>query len=398
MCRKSLNGFFVLSLIIFFFTSCTSGTNEAGTTASGSSGAKEVYLSQESKFTLDTIAKGLKIPFGIDWLPDGRMIFTERGRKDSSISIMDSTGKITPLCNVPAVDNAGQGGMMDVLVHPDYKNNGWIYFSYSSRKEDSTTATIVQRAKIENNCLTNIERIYETYPYFKSSNHYGSRLQIRDGYIFITNGERASAPDSAQTLTNTFGKVMRLHDDGKVPADNPFVNKKGARPEIWSYGHRNPQGLAFRPGSDELWEDEHGPQGGDEANIIKAGKNYGWPVITYGEKYGGGKMGEGITMKQGMEQPMYFYRPSIGPSGMTFYDGDAFPGWKGSLFIGSLAYQHLNRLVIKGSNGVDTVASEERILTAPKWRFRVVKQGPDGLLYVGVDNDGMIVRLRPHKD
>ena len=398
MCRKSLNGFFVLSLIIFFFTSCTSGTNEAGTTASGSSGAKEVYLSQESKFTLDTIAKGLKIPFGIDWLPDGRMIFTERGRKDSSISIMDSTGKITPLCNVPAVDNAGQGGMMDVLVHPDYKNNGWIYYSYSSRKEDSTTATIVQRAKIENNCLTNIERIYETYPYFKSSNHYGSRLQIRDGYIFITNGERASAPDSAQTLTNTFGKVMRLHDDGKVPADNPFVNKKGARPEIWSYGHRNPQGLAFRPGSDELWEDEHGPQGGDEANIIKGGKNYGWPVITYGEKYGGGKMGEGITMKQGMEQPMYFYRPSIGPSGMTFYDGDSFPGWKGSLFIGSLAYQHLNRLVIKGSNGVDTVASEERILTAPKWRFRVVKQGPDGLLYVGVDNDGMIVRLRPHKD
>jgi len=383
--------------LVCFITSCTSGDKDAGATGA-KPGAKEIYLSQEGKFTLDTIAKGLKIPFGLDWLPDGRIIFTERGRRDSSISLMDSTGKITPLCNVPPVDNAGQGGMLDVLVHPDYKNNGWIYYSYSFRKPDSTTATIVERAKIENNCLTNIQRIYETYPYFKSSNHYGSRMLIRDGYIFITNGERATAPDSAQLLTNTFGKIIRLHEDGKVPTDNPFVNKKGARPEIWSYGHRNPQGLAFRPGTDELWESEHGPQGGDEANIIKPGKNYGWPIITYGEKYGGGKMGTGITMKEGMEQPMYFYRPSIGPSGMTFYDGDAFPGWKGSVFIGSLAYQHLNRLVIKGTGGMDTVANEERILTGPKWRIRVVKQGPDGLLYVGVDNDGMLIRLRPYKD
>ncbi len=398
MSRKLIIAFLFTLSVSFIFYSCTSGTNEPAATTTTGSGAKEVYLSQEGKFTLDTIAKGLKIPFGLDWLPDGRIIFTERGRKDSSISIMDSAGKITPLGGVPAVDNAGQGGMMDVLVHPDYKNNGWIYFSYSFRKEDSTTATIVERAKIADNKLTNIERIYETYPYFKSSNHYGSRLQIRDGYIFITNGERASAPDSAQVLTNTFGKVLRLHEDGKVPADNPFVNKKGARPEIWSYGHRNPQGLAFRPGTDELWESEHGPQGGDEANIIKPGKNYGWPEVTYGEKYGGGKMGKGITMKEGTEQPVYFYRPSIGPSGMTFYTGDAFPGWKGSVFIGSLAYQHLNRLVVKGVNGADTIASEERILTAPKWRFRVVKQGPDGLLYVGVDNDGMLIRLRPHKD
>lgn len=207
-------------------------------------------------------------------------------------------------------------------------------------------------------------------------------------------GERANAPDSAQSLSADLGKVIRLHDDGTIPTDNPFVKTKGARPEIWSYGHRNLQGLAFQPSTGALWESEHGPQGGDEVNIIKPGKNYGWPVITFGEKYGGGKWGDGITMKEGMEKPAYFYRPSIAPSGMTFYTGDAFPGWKGSLFLGALAYQHLNRLIIRS----DTIVSEERLLTSAKWRVRVVKQGPDGLLYLGVDNDGMLLRLRPYDD
>jgi len=388
MTKKLSKSCFLIAIISACLISCKPDST------SPAMGAKEIYLSMDGQFTVDTLATGLKIPFGIDWLPDGRMIFTERGKKDSSISLMDSTGKITPLCKVPTVDIDGQGGMLDILVHPDYKNNGWVYFSYAHRKEDTLTTLIVERAKIENNCLTGVQRIFEGFPYHNSSNHYGSRMLIRDGYLYLTMGERANAPDSAQSLSADLGKVIRLHDDGTIPTDNPFVKTKGARPEIWSYGHRNLQGLAFQPSTGALWESEHGPQGGDEVNIIKPGKNYGWPVVTFGEKYGGGKWGDGITMKQGMEQPAYFYRPSIAPSGMTFYTGDAFPGWKGSLFLGSLAYQHLNHLVVKS----DTIIREERLLTSAKWRVRVVKQGPDGLLYLGVDNDGMLLRLKPHEE
>jgi len=392
MTKKYLQPLLLLTAFSIYLISCqtTGDTNASANT----NHTKHVFKSQDADFVVDTIAANLQIPFGMDWLPDGKLIFTERSKKTGNISLLDTaTGKITVLCNTPAVDNAGQGGMLAVLVHPDYAKNGWNYFDYSFRKEDSTTTLIVERAKIENNCIAQVQRIFEGYPYFKSSNHYGSRLLIRDGYLFITMGERADAPDSAQVLRTDLGKVIRLKDDGTVPDDNPFVKTKGARPEIWSYGHRNLQGLSFQPGTGWLWESEHGPQGGDEVNIIKPGKNYGWPVITYGQKYGGGKWGAGITMKEGMEQPAYFYRPSIAPGGMTFYDGDAFPKWKGSLFIGSLAYQHLNRLVIRQ----DTITNEERLLTTANWRVRAVKQGPDGFIYLGVDN-GMILRLRPVKD
>ncbi|MGC4034561.1 MAG: PQQ-dependent sugar dehydrogenase [Chitinophagaceae bacterium] len=396
MTKKITNSLFLLTILSIFIVSCKQGTDTKPetTTGTGASHGKEIFKSQDADFVVDTVASNVQIPFGIDFLPDGRMIFTERSKKTGNISLLDTaTGKITVLGNTPTVDNDGQGGMLDVLVHPDYAKNGWIYFDYSVRKPDSTTSLIVERGKIENNAITQVQRIFEGFPYFKSSNHYGSRLLIRDGYLFITMGERASAPDSAQKLSTTLGKVLRVKEDGSIPEDNPFVKVKGARPEIWSYGHRNLQGLAFQPGTGWLWESEHGPQGGDEVNIIKPGKNYGWPIITFGEKYGGGKWGAGITMKEGMEQPAYFYRPSIGPGGMTFYDGDKFPKWKGSLFIGSLAYQHLNRLIIRQ----DTIVKEERLLTRPNWRVRVVKQGPDGYIYFGVDN-GMILRLRPVND
>jgi glucose/arabinose dehydrogenase len=215
-------------------------------------------------------------------------------------------------------------------------------------------------------------------------------MKIVDGYLFISMGERYFAKDSAQTLTNDFGKIIRLYDDGRIPADNPFNKQKDARPEIWSYGHRNPQGMALNPATNELWINEHGPQGGDEINIIKPGINYGWPVICYGIDYNDSIIGKGITHMNGMEQPINYYRPSIAPSGMEFYTGNAFPKWKHNLFIGALALRHLNRLTVEGNR----IIHEERSLEDQKWRIRFVKQGPDELLYIGVDN-GNIIRIRP---
>ena len=351
----------------------------------------QIFQSEVHNFTIDTIATGLKTVFGLDWLPDGRALFTERGRTDSSISVIDiPSGKITRLCNTPLTYTSSDAGMLDIKVHPDYTANGWIYFAYCIMKEDSTSTLVVDRAKLDGNCLVDRQNIFKVKPFYKSSSHFGCRMQIRNGFLFLSMGERYVARDSAQTLTNHFGKIIRLHDDGRVPADNPFVNAQNALPEIWSYGHRNPQGMSFHPVTGDLWIHEHGPQGGDEINIVRPGLNYGWPVITYGEEYGGGKIGKGITHKEGMEQPVYHYTPSIAPGGMTFYNGKAFSGWKNNIFSGALALKHLNRLVIEN----DKVVKEERILANLNWRVRVVSQGPDGLIYITVDK-GMILRLKP---
>jgi glucose/arabinose dehydrogenase len=351
----------------------------------------QVFQSEEYDFTIDTIAMNLKTVFGMDWLPDGKAIFTERGRHDSSISVIDiETGRITRLCNVPPVYSEGDAGMLDIRVHPNYSANGWIYFAYCILKRDSTSTLVVDRAKLDRNCLRDIQRLFEVKPYFKSSGHFGCRMQLRDGYLFLSMGERFVARDSAQNLSNHFGKIIRLHDDGRVPTDNPYVKTKSSLPEIWSYGHRNPQGMSFHPITGDLWISEHGPQGGDEINIVKPGHNYGWPIITYGEEYGGGKIGAGITHKDGMEQPVYYYVPSIAPGGMMIYSGKAFPKWKNNIFSGALALRHLNRAVIENN----TVVKEERILGQQKWRVRMVNQGPDGFIYFSVDK-GMILRLRP---
>ncbi len=353
---------------------------------------KTVFQTDVANFVIDTITSELKIPWGMDWLPNGQAIITDRGVEEASIKLLDTqSGKITTVCNVPTVFRKGDGGMLDILVHPDYHDNPYIYFAYSTMKDDSTSTLVVDRASLENNCFVGRQRLFEAYPYYKSSSHYGSRLLIKDNYLFISMGERYDALDSAQILSNHFGKIMRLHDNGNVPVDNPFYGIEGALPEIWSYGHRNPQGMAQNPLTGDLWVHEHGPQGGDEINIINPGLNYGWPVITYGEEYGGGPIGEGITEKEGMEQPIYHYTPSIAPSGMFFYAGSKFPGWKGNLFIGAMVLQHLNRLVLDGNK----VVKEERILEGLNWRVRLVKQGPDELIYIGVDG-GMILRLRPN--
>jgi glucose/arabinose dehydrogenase len=350
---------------------------------------KEIFKSLDASFVIDTIVSGVKVPFGMDWLPDGQAIISDRTKSSQGLLILEK-GKLTPLCNVPDVFSSGDGGMLDVLVHPDYRTNGWIYFSYSIMRPDSTSTLVVDRAKLNGNCLVSRQKIFEVKPFYKSDGHFGNRLLIKDGYLFIAMGGRYVPSDSAQTLTNDFGKIVRLYDDGRIPADNPFVHVPNALPEIWSYGHRNPQGMAVNPMNGELWIDEHGPKGGDEINVIRPGLNYGWPVICYGIDYDGKPIGQGITKKDGMEQPLYYYVPSIAPSGMLFYTGDKFPGWKNNLFIGALALRHINRLVLFENK----VVKEERLLESKKWRVRFLKQGTDGYIYFGVDG-GMILRLRP---
>lgn len=347
-----------------------------------------VVDSEAARFRLEVMAEGLEIAWAMDFLPGGRAIYTERDAGSLSIINLE-TKAVTRLTGLPKLGRGVTRGMLDVLVHPDFASNGWIYFSYSYGTTKRSTL-VVDRAQIQGSRLVNIERLFEALPWYHEDNHYGDRLALKDGYLFITMGERYDLKEKAQDLGTHLGKILRIHEDGRVPEDNPFKDVAGALPEVWSYGHRNPQGLTLHPTTGELWEHEHGPQGGDEINIIRPGKNYGWPVITYGEEYGGGPIGEGITEKPGMEQPLYYYVPSIAPSGMSFYTGDQFPGWKGNLFIGAMALTHLNRLVLKDGK----VVHEERLLDDRDWRVRFVTEGPEGFLYIGID-DGMILRLRP---
>lgn len=344
------------------------------------------YDSEEARFHVELITDRVDLPFAMAFLPDGRALVSER--RIGRMSILDvETGDLTPLDGVPEVKGRRQGGLMDIELHPDYEANGWIYFSYSDPGPDGNT-TVVERARLQGGRLADRVTIFEARPRFPTMHHYGSRLGFHDGYLFITVGDRGNR-DRAQNLDSHNGKVMRLHDDGRVPDDNPFVGRAGALPEIWSYGHRNPQGLAIHPETGEPWIHEHGPRGGDEINISRPGLNYGWPVITYGEEYRGGPVGAGITHHEGMEQPLYYYVPSIAPSGMTFYTGGAFPDWRGDLLIGAHALEHLNRLELGG----ERVTGEERLLGDRDWGIRFVEQGPDGLVYIGHDEG--IVRLRP---
>lgn len=351
---------------------------------------KEFFVieSEGTQLKVETVTDSITIPFGMDFLPDGRLLVSDRAIGNIVI-VNTETGAKELLQGVPRVIGQGDGGLLDILVHPDYKNNGWIYFSYSEGDTTSNTM-VVDRAKLDGLKLVARERLFTALPYYKKPLHHGSRLVLTDGYLYIAMGEKTDLQDSAQTLNNHLGKVLRIYEDGRVPEDNPYVGKPNTKPEVWSYGHRNPNGLTLNPFTGELWEHEHGPMGGDEINIIKPRVNYGWPVITYGLNYDSTKVGEGITMKEGMEQPLYYYKPSIAPSGMQFYTSDVIPVWKGNLFIGSMVLRHLNRLVIENNK----VIKEERLLTDKNMRVRTVKQGPDGYLYLGVDG-GKILRVMP---
>ncbi len=344
--------------------------------------------SEGVKLKVQVVADSIIIPFGMDFLPDGKLLVTDR--VVGNIVMVDTeTGRKQLLENVPKVVGMGDCGMLDVLVHPDYSKNGWIYFSYTEGDTNANTM-VVDRAKLDGIKLAERQRLFTALPYYKKPLHHGTRLVLKDGYLFFGMGEKTDLQDSAQTLSNHLGKMIRLFEDGRIPPDNPYVNTPGAKPEVWSYGHRNPNGLTFNPYTGDLWEHEHGPKGGDEINIIKPALNYGWPVISYGVNYDDTPVNEGLSEQEGMEQPVHYYKPSIAPSGMQFYTSDVIPGWKGNLFIGAMVLTHLNRLVIEDNK----VVKEERLLADKKWRVRSVKQGPDGYLYLGVDG-GRILRIMP---
>jgi len=338
---------------------------------------------------VETVAEGLEHPWGLEFLPDGRMIVTERPGR---LRIVTPDGHLSqPLSGVPRVFAQGQGGLLDVALSPSFERDRLVYLSFSEPEGD-VAGTAVARGKLGERGLEGTQVIWRQKPKVKGPAHWGSRLVFHpDGTLFVTMGERFSYRDRAQDLSTTLGKIVRIHPDGSIPRDNPFVGRKGVLPEIWSYGHRNVQAAALEPGTNRLWTVEHGARGGDELNHPEAGKNYGWPVITYGIDYSGLKIGEGVA-KAGMEQPVYFWDPVIAPSGMVFYTGDRYPGWKGSVFLGSLNPGLLVRLVLENGK----VAREERYLGELGERIRDVRQGPDGLLYMLTDNpQGRILKLVP---
>lgn len=345
-----------------------------------------VVQSEKLKFAVDTITTELKNPWGMAFLPDGRTLVTERS---GEIRIIKD-GKLLDekVQGVPPVYAHGQGGLMDIQLHPDFDKNGWIYLSYSKQVADSG-GTVIARAKLEGNNLTNLEELFHALPLSKSEVHFGSRIAFDGkGYMFFTSGERGKK-ENAQDLTNHLGKVLRLHDDGKIPSDNPFVSTIGARSEIWSYGHRSLQGLYYDKATGTLWEHEHGPRGGDELNIIEKGKNYGWPVITYGINYDSTIITD-ITEKEGMEQPIRYWVPSIAPCGLTMVTSDKYPAWKGNLLVGALSHQLVARVEVSNNKFVH----EEKLLEKIG-RVRVVAESPDGFIYVATENPGKIVRLVP---
>jgi glucose/arabinose dehydrogenase len=341
------------------------------------------------KVGAETVARGLEHPWALAFLPDGRILVTERPGR---LRIVEKGGQLSkPLGGVPQVVAQGQGGLLDVAIDPDFEKNRLVYLSYAEPGEGGA-GTAVARGQLGEGRLEDVKVIYRQQPKVEGNGHFGSRLVFSsDGKLFITQGDRQAYREQAQNLSSGLGKLIRINPDGSIPDDNPFVGKSGARPEIYSYGHRSMQAAALHPETGQLWTVEHGARGGDELNHPEAGKNYGWPVITYGRDYSGASIGEG-TAKEGMEQPVYYWDPVIAPSGAVWYTGDKYPGWTGSLFVGCMQPGALVRLAVENGR----VTSEERYLGELGNRIRDVQQGPDGLLYVVTDeDDGRVLRVVP---
>ncbi len=360
---------------------------------SGSAAYADVHKSERHTFRAETFVEGLGIPWGLAFLPDGRLLISER---EGRLRIADSDGQLSaPLKNVPAVRAEGQGGLLDVALHPQYEENGWIYLSYSQSNSEGKNFTTVARGHLVKDALEDLEIIYQgpDADYSAHAHHYGSRFVFdAENHLYFSIGDRGQRPE-AQLLTTANGKLHRLHDDGRVPTDNPFVGRDDALPSIWSYGHRNQQGLAIHPQSGQIWAAEHGPRGGDELNLIKKGQNYGWPTITYGMNYNGTPITD-KTHAENMLQPHWYWLPSIGVCAIDFYDGDQFPRWRGNLLVASLRFERLHRLQLEDGRVLhDEIIFEES-------RVRDVETGPDGFVYLALENPGRIVRLVPadHKD
>ncbi|PTY03815.1 glucose sorbosone dehydrogenase [Opitutaceae bacterium EW11] len=349
--------------------------------------------SEAATYRMELVSSGFDVPWSIAFLPDGRMLVTERPGRLRVVK--DGAVAPEPVSGIPDVWAHDEGGLFTVLLHPDYAKNGWVYLSFADPGEKNTSMTKIIRGRLRGNAFVDQETIFNMprESYRESGMSFGGRLVFDGRYLFFSVGERGKVGD-AQQLDNPYGKIHRLHDDGRVPDDNPFVHTPGAMPSIWSFGHRNPQGLAVVPETGELWETEHGPRGGDELNFIRRGANYGWPVITHGMNYDGTPVSS-LTAKVGMEQPVRHWTPSIATCPILFYTGDAFPGWKNQLFLGSLAQQEFLRFTLDGGK----ISHEERVFKN-RGRVRDIQQGPDGCIYLALEipgGGGLVARIVPDR-
>lgn len=364
-------------------TGCESGVQEK------SAPDPFAVTSDQLTFKVDTLYEGFENPWGMTWLADGRMLVTER--KGEILVFKDDQFTGEKLAGVPEVHEVNQAGLLDIQTHPDHENNGWIYISYAKPVEGGG-ATAIMRAKVDGNSLTDKEDLMVTTPAVEGGRHFGSRIIFdKDNYLFFSNGERGANPENAQTLKNSHGKIHRIHDDGRIPDDNPFVDEPDAIASIWTYGNRNPQGLVYDRANDRIYGIEHGPKGGDEINLIEKGNNYGWPEITYGIDYDDSIITED-TVKAGMEQPIHFWRPSIAPCGSMMVTSDRYPEWKGNLLVGALAKQHIARVMLNGTE----YEGEEKLLQ-DIGRVRQVAQSPDGYIYALTEGTGFLIKLIPQE-
>ena len=363
---------FLLAIVFISFSACAQQTESA--------------VKAESpiaiNYTTELVVSTINIPWGIAFLPDGSMLITE---KEGEL-IHFKNGKKTLTEGVPEIYVRGQGGFMGIKSHPNYETNEWIYFSYASAEgEGDGGNTAIMRAKLKDNILVEKEVLYKASPNSKKGQHFGSRIEFdNNGYLYFSIGDRGDHDINPQDITRDGGKIYRLHDDGRIPTDNPFANSENAKKAIYSYGHRNPQGLIKHPETGAIWEHEHGPQGGDEINIIQKGKNFGWPVISYGINYNGTILTD-LAEKEGMEQPLFYWIPSIAPSGMTFVTSNKYPDWKGSLLVGSLKFEYLERLILENNK----VIKREKLMEKAG-RIRDVVQAPDGYIYVAIEGKGIM--------
>ncbi len=350
--------------------------------------ANDQVESEVQKFIVDTIVSGLGVPWGLEFLPNGDLLIAERSAKLYRFS----NNQLFEISGLPDIMVKGQGGLMDLELHPDYENNGWLYISYSGFADGSNKegCTNIMRAKLDGNSLVDKEIIFDGFPDTNRGHHWGCKLEFdKDGYLYFGVGDRGNRDVNPQSLDNHCGKIHRIFDDGSIPEDNPFVNTANAMPSIYSYGHRNPQGTCMHPETGEIWVTEHGPRGGDELNLIKPAINYGWPVISYGINYNGTKFTD-LTEKEGMEQPVTYWDPSIAPCGTTFVKGDRYKNWKNNILIGSLRFMHVERVVLEGNE----VVHHERLLEGVG-RVRNVEMSPDGFVYVAIETPGKILKLVP---
>jgi aldose sugar dehydrogenase len=353
--------------------------------------APDPFAIQTEKFKLkiDTLYTEFINPWGMAWLPDGTMLVTER--KGEILVFKDDKFTGTKLSGVPAVSEVNQAGLLDIAVHPKYAENGWIYLSYA-RKADKGEVLVISRAKLSGSALTDLQEIFVCNPEWEGGRHFGSRIVFDDdGYLYFSNGDKGSRPMNAQELNNDHGKIHRINDDGSIPADNPFVNTPGASPSIWTYGNRNPQGMIYDKANNRIWAVEHGPKGGDELNLIEKGKNYGWPVISYGINYDGSILTE-LTEKEGMEQPVTYWVPSIATCGMALVTSDVYPEWKGNILVAGLAGMQIARVELDG-----TKYKSQETLLKDIGRVRQVSESPEGYIYAITEATSLLVKLVPQR-